>query len=179
VIVSKPIFLTGFMGVGKTKIGSILASRLSRTFIDTDNMIEAREGRPISRIFSEDGETYFRDLEHEYIREICNLTGSVVALGGGAVVESRNLELLCHNGVLVCIQATVDTILSRTDRRNDRPLLSGLDREAKREKICAMLADRAPFYQRAHLTIKSEKDSMPENTVTELICRLEQLFENN
>ena len=52
----KPVFLTGFMGVGKTKIGGILASRLGRKFLDTDNLIEAREGKSISRIFSEDGE---------------------------------------------------------------------------------------------------------------------------
>ena len=174
----KPVFLTGFMGVGKTKIGGILASRLGRKFLDTDNLIEAREGKSISRIFSEDGEVYFRELEYETIKEVCKGNKLVVALGGGAVVESRNLDLVCQVGVLVRIQATVDTILSRIERRDDRPLLSGLDRRAKREKICDLLMDRAPFYERAQLTIKSEKESIPENTVTELIYLLEQWFEN-
>ena len=177
-ISTKPVFLTGFMGAGKTKIGGILASRLCRKFLDTDNLIEVWEGKSISRIFSEDGEVYFRELEYECIKEVCKGKKSVVALGGGAIVESRNLDLVCQKGILVCIQATVDTILSRIERRDDRPLLSGLDRKAKREKICEMLADRAPFYERAQLTVKSEKDSIPENTVTELIYLLEQWFEN-
>ena len=174
----KPVFLTGFMGVGKTKIGSILASRLGRKFLDTDNLVEARKGKSISRIFSEDGEVYFRKLESECIKEVCKGNKLVVALGGGAVVESRNLDLVCQKGVLVCIHATVDTILSRIARRDDRPLLSGLDHKAKREKICDLLMERAPFYARAQVTIKSEKDSIPENTVTELIYLLEQWFEN-
>ena len=175
----RPVFLTGFMGVGKSKIGSILASRLGRNFFDTDDMVENREGKSISRIFSEQGEVYFRQLENACVEEVCRSKNSVVALGGGSIVASKNLELVCQQGVLICIQATVDTILSRIARDDDRPLLSGLNREAKREKICKMLRDRAPLYDRAHLSIRSEQGSSPEKSVTELINLLEHWCEDD
>ncbi len=175
----RPVFLTGFMGVGKTKIGSILALRLGRTFFDTDDMIENKEGKSISRIFSEEGEVYFRHLENACVEEVCRSNNSVVALGGGSIIDSRNLDLICQEGVLVCIQATVDTILSRIARHDDRPLLSGLNGKAKREKICKMLTDRAPLYNRAHLSIRSEQDSSPEKSVTELINLLEHWCEDS
>ncbi len=174
----RPVFLTGFMGVGKTKIGSILALRLGRKFFDTDDMVENREGKSISLIFSEDGEAYFRQVENACIEEVCRSDNSVVALGGGSIVASRNLDLVCQRGVLVCIHATVDTILSRIANHDDRPLLSGLNDKAKREKICKMLTDRAPLYERAHLSVRSEQDFGPEKTVTELIHLLEHCCED-
>ena len=143
----RPVFLTGFMGVGKTKIGSILALRLGRTFFDTDDMIENKEGKSISRIFSEEGEVYFRQLENACVEEVCRSNNSVVALGGGSIIDSRNLDLICQEGVLVCIQATVDTILSRIARHDDRPLLSGLNGKAKREKNLQDVKRSGPFVQ--------------------------------
>ena len=80
-----PVFLTGFMGVGKSKVGLILAQRLGRFFFDTDQMVELRAGKSISEIFADEGEAHFRRLEHQCVRETSDRSDVVVALGGGVI----------------------------------------------------------------------------------------------
>ena len=79
-----PVFLTGFMGVGKSTVGLILAQRLGRFFFDTDQMVELRAGKSISEIFADEGEAHFRRLEHQCVRETSDRSDVVVALGGGS-----------------------------------------------------------------------------------------------
>ena len=164
-----PVFLTGFMATGKSKIGRLLASRMRRIFIDTDQMIEARAGKAIAAIFADEGEESFRALERECVVEAASRE-AVIALGGGAIAQEKNLKAIGDaDGVLICLEADVDTILKRVSRRDTRPLLSGLSREEKREKIGSMLAERAPYYGRAHITVRSTDDRQPDDTVSELM----------
>ena len=172
-----PIFLTGFMGVGKSKVGSFLAWRLGREFLDTDEMVEARAGKAISSIFAEEGEVHFRQLEHECVMDACGRGGAVISLGGGAIVQDRNLQAVRRAGVLVCLEADIDTILERVGRRDDRPLLSGLDEVGKRAKIERLLAERAPYYDRAHIKMLSSQGFTPEQTAEKLIDLLEHWSE--
>ena len=171
------IFLTGFMGVGKSKVGSLLAWKMRRDFLDTDKLIEARDGRAISFIFEEEGEAYFRELEHICVVEACARGDVVVSLGGGAIVCSRNLQAVRSAGILVCLQADVDTILDRVSRRDDRPLLSGLSEVEKRIKIEGMLMERAPYYDQAHIKILSNEGATPEETADRLAELLEHYIE--
>ena len=164
-----PVFLTGFMATGKSKIGRLLASRMRRIFIDTDQMIEARAGKAIAAIFADEGEESFRALERECVVEAASRE-AVIALGGGAIAQEENLKAIGDaDGVLICLEADVDTIQERVSRRDTRPLLSGLSREEKREKISSMLAERAPYYGRAHITVRSTDDRRPDDTVSELM----------
>ena len=164
-----PVFLTGFMATGKSKIGRLLASRMRRIFIDTDQMIEARAGKEIAAIFADEGEESFRALERECVVEAASRE-AVIALGGGAIAQEENLKAIGDaDGVLICLEADVDTILKRVSRRDTRPLLSGLSWEEKREKISSMLAERAPYYGRAHITVRSTDDRRPDDTVSELM----------
>ena len=164
-----PVFLTGFMATGKSKIGRLLASRMRRIFIDTDQMIEARAGKAIAAIFADEGEESFRALERECVVEAASRE-AVIALGGGAIAQEKNLKAIGDaDGVLICLEADVDTILKRVSRRDTRPLLSGLSWEEKREKISSMLAERAPYYGRAHITVRSTDDRRPDDTVSELM----------
>lgn len=172
-----PIFLTGFMGVGKSKIGSLLAWRLRRDFLDTDELIEAREGKAISSIFKDEGEAYFRDVEHACVAEACAREDVVVSLGGGAVVQDRNLQAVRSAGILVCLEADVDTILERVSRRDDRPLLSGLNEAEKRAKIERMLKERAPYYDQAHIKMLSNEGATTEETADRLAELLEHWIE--
>jgi len=172
----RPIFLTGFMGVGKSKIGKLLACNLKREFLDTDQMVEERAGRSISEIFASEGETRFRQIEHECVVEAASRKEAVIALGGGAITQKQNWELIRSSGVLVCIEADVETILKRVDRREDRPLLAGLRHAEKRAKIEQMLVDRAPFYDRAAIRIQSSDELSPDETVGLLIQELEKWF---
>jgi shikimate kinase len=169
-----PVFLTGFMATGKSKIGRLLASRMRRIFIDTDDMIEARAGKAIAAIFADEGEERFRALERECVVEAAS-QAAVIALGGGAIAQEENWKAIGDtDGILICLEADVDTILERVSRRDTRPLLAGLSHEEKREKITAMLAERAPYYRRAHITVRSSEDRRPVDTVTELLDLLQR-----
>ena len=84
-----PVFLAGFMGVGKTQVGRILARELGRCFLDTDRMVEQRAGKTIAEIFADEGEAHFRQLERDCVLETCQRPDAVVALGGGADYSRR------------------------------------------------------------------------------------------
>ena len=174
-----PVFLTGFMGVGKSKIGLVLARRMGRFFFDTDQMVELRAGKAISAIFADEGEESFRRLEHECVLETCVRSDVVVAVGGGTITQTNNIEAVRGSGVLVCLEADIDTIFARVDRRDDRPLLLGLGPEEKRAKIAAMLRERAPFYDQAHFKLFTSETQSPENTVRHLIELLEHWHAQN
>jgi len=131
------------MGTGKTTIGERLAARLGWSFVDTDAVIAKREGRSIEAIFAADGEAYFRAREREVVAEVCRASDTVIATGGGAVLDDDNFRALREAATFVCLNATPEDILARTGG-SDRPLLSG-ERE---ERIRTLLAARAGIYAR-------------------------------
>ena len=164
-----PVFLTGFMATGKTKVGRLLARRMGRWFIDTDDMVEERAGMTVAGIFSQKGESWFRDLEHACLVEVASRDDVVVALGGGAITQERNRDAIRESpGLLVCLEADLDTILERVSRKETRPLLAGLNTEQKRKKIERMLTERAPFYASANMTVQSSGERTPEETAEEV-----------
>ena len=168
-----PVFLTGFMGVGKTRVGRILARELGRCFLDTDRMIEQRAGKTIAEIFADEGEAHFRQLERDCVLETCQRPDSVVALGGGAITRADNVAAVRCAGVLVCLKADVDTIFARVRRRTNRPLLAGLDPQAQRAKIESLLRERAPYYDQAHIELYTTQVQTPEDTAGQLLGLLE------
>ncbi len=168
-----PIFLTGFMGTGKTRIGSLLARCLGRTFVDTDHLIEAQSGKTIPEIFADDGEEHFRHLERDCVAQAAANPDAVVALGGGAITREENWQTIRHAGVLICLEANVETIFERVGRKEDRPLLAGLDEAQKKEKIRRMLRERATYYERAHIRLHTNNDEVAEVAVDRLIELLE------
>src|SRR5688572_15249289 len=105
------IILTGFMGTGKSTVGRRLARRLGWTFVDTDELIEQREGRSIPDIFAQDGEPAFRDLETELARDLANSKNQVIATGGGMVLREENLRALEQAGAVVLLEAGIEEIL--------------------------------------------------------------------
>ena len=173
-----PIFLTGFMGVGKTRVGRILAQQLGRSFLDTDRMIEQRAGKTIAEIFADEGEAHFRQLERDCVLETCQRPDAVVALGGGAVTRADNVEAVRCAGVLVCLKADVDTIFARVSRRTNRPLLAGLDPQAQRAKIESLLRERTPYYDQAHIELYTTQAQTPEDTAGQLLALLESYAKN-
>jgi shikimate kinase len=146
------IFLTGFMGTGKTTVGTKLAERLGLPFFDTDREIERAEGRPISAIFASDGEAYFRILERRVIEAAP--ANAVVATGGGAVVDPVNRNTMRAAGPIICLSADPDTIQERTAVNDDRPLLGQQDRASR---IRALLAQRAPAYAESDVVIDTSE----------------------
>ena len=152
------IILVGFMGTGKTLAGQEIARLLGWEFVDTDAEIEERVGKPVSRIFEEDGEEAFRLLERQTLREVCLGHGRVVSTGGGAMVDPENRELMLNRGYVVCLDASPETIHSRlvSDDTNPvavRPLLAAPD---PLERIKVLKGQRKVYYSAAHQTVHTD-----------------------
>jgi shikimate kinase len=162
------IILTGFMATGKTSVGRGLAARLGYEFADLDALIEAEAGMSVPQIFAAQGEPAFRDLEAHMVERAANRTGCVVATGGGAIVNPRNLEALKRSGLVIALTADPEIILSRIGRDEDRPMLRGGE---KRERIRLLLEARAPAYAQADLTIDTS-----DRTVDEVVGHLVELL---
>jgi len=120
------IIITGFMGTGKTTVGRDVARRLDRPFIDMDAEIEVRALKPVSRIFAEDGEAAFRQMEAALCAELCAQPAAVIATGGGTLIDPTNRERMLSSGTVVCLTGAVDELLQRLREvgNPDRPLLN-------------------------------------------------------
>jgi shikimate kinase len=137
------ITLIGFMGTGKTTVGKGVAEQLGMTFVDMDDVIEAREGRKISDIFETDGEPYFRQLERHLVLELSGKNNQVIATGGGVVLNPDNIRDYTMSGIVVCLTATPEVILERVAKESHRPLLEG---DEKMNKILGILESRKDLY---------------------------------
>jgi shikimate kinase len=152
------------MGTGKSEVGNLLALRLRREFFDTDTLIEQAADQPIARIFAEKGEAYFRELEKQVIRQVCQNQEVVIATGGGAIVNVDNATCLKESGTVICLTASPETIIQRVQGNTDRPLLQG---EEPLTKIRSLLAARAEAYARADITI--DTSALTSSEVVEVI----------
>jgi 3-dehydroquinate synthase len=168
----RSVCLIGFMGTGKTTIGRALASSLNRAFIDTDSLIEKRVGKPISQIFSDDGEALFRKWEAMIVKEVCGMKSSVIALGGGAILNRESAALVKENSAVVILRSTVETIISRTSSNRLRPLLD-VKAEDLEQRIAALLTQRETAYSHAmDIEVDTTRLSVGE-AVSEIIRRLD------
>lgn len=145
------IVLIGFMATGKTIIGKALARELKMDFIDTDSLIEMNEGKSISKIFEEEGETYFRDLEKKVIRKVSRKNNAVISTGGGAVLIKENMERLRQKGIIICLKTRPEIILERVkQQKGTRPLLK---KPEPLKEIKTILKIRGPYYKQADFTM--------------------------
>jgi shikimate kinase len=158
------IILTGFMGVGKTSVGTRLAHELGYTFVDTDELIEADQKITITEIFSTCGEPYFRDVESRIIGQVLEEENQVVSTGGGAVIRDENREAFKKAGLTVCLMARPEVIYDRIKHETHRPLLQVADPPAK---IRELLDARAKFYRQADLVIDTSEKTV-EDVINEI-----------
>ena len=110
------LFLTGFMGAGKTTVGRAVAARLGRPFLDLDAEIEARNGASVGDLFSQRGEEGFRQAEHEALASLDGTPDAVVATGGGSVLRDDNRVLLRRLGTVVYLAVTPEEAMARSGR---------------------------------------------------------------
>jgi len=149
----KNIVLTGFMGTGKTTIGKELSRMLHMRLVDIDAEIEKSQKMKINDIFRIHGEQYFRGIETDMIKQFSRGKNIIISTGGGAVLRDENMEALNENGIVFCLNASTETIMERTARSEDRPLLKV---ENPKEKISEMLSLRRPFYEKAGIMIETD-----------------------
>jgi len=140
---ARHLVLVGPMGAGKTSIGRCLARHFDLAFVDSDHEIEARTGATVPTIFECEGEAGFRAREREVIAALLAEPASVIATGGGAVLDAGNRQRLAAHGFVVHLCADVRTQLERLVRDRSRPLLAGADREATLHRLAA---EREPLY---------------------------------
>ena len=141
------ICLIGYMGCGKTSVGRFVSDRLDMAFMDTDEMIETLEGRSIPQIFKENGESHFRELEHDLLCKLTaedDLKDTVLSTGGGIVMDKGNRPLIKDLGTVFYLRAGADTLYKRVGKGAGRPLL---DTDDMYKKICDMLILRGPVYE--------------------------------
>jgi len=143
------VILVGFMGAGKSVCGRLLARRLGRCFVETDEMIVASEGRSIPEIFREAGEPRFRQLEADTIESLKLKSGEVIATGGGMPCRDGRMELLRELGTVVWLDGDVRELHGRASRIGTRPMLEGRSMAEVEE----LYRSRQPYYRRAHITI--------------------------
>ena len=155
----KNIILTGFMGAGKTSVGTRLAKDLGYTFIDTDTLIEADQHMDITSIFTKLGEPYFRDVEARIIRQVLEGENQVVSTGGGAVIRNENRAAFKKSGFVICLAARPEIIFERIKHETHRPMLQTPDPKVK---IKELLENREKFYRQADLIIDTSEQSVDD-----------------
>ncbi len=159
------LVLIGMMGSGKSTVGRLCAEALGMKFVDTDAVIEEREGAAIPEIFKTKGEEAFRELERSVVKEFAEKTGQVIATGGGTVLDSESATALARTGFIVWLQASPEAILRRTGDASNRPLLASAKYPLK--KISALIVQREEHYKRvASVFISTEMDSRFEITMS-------------
>lgn len=166
---NKNIYLIGFMGVGKSTIGKLLAEQIQGELVEMDETIEAEQKKTINEIFVESGEIHFRDLESDLVERISHKTGVVVSCGGGAVLREENVANMKKSGCIVFLKATPETIYERVKDSTNRPLLNG---NMNVDYIRTLMEKRRAIYEAsADITILTDGKSQME-IVTETIGQL-------
>ena len=162
------ISLCGMMGSGKSAIGKILANKLDYNFIDVDKMIEIDARKTIKKIFEEDGEKYFRDLEEKITINILENKETIISLGGGAIINKKIRNSIKKNSYNIYLSVDVDILTKRLQNSKTRPLL--YKKDLKKELI-NLISIREKFYRKADLVIKNEKNitETTENIIKKII----------
>jgi shikimate kinase len=160
------LYLVGFMGAGKSTVARALAKRLDWKIEDIDERIERRERRDIPAIFRQEGEPYFRSVEREELITLLPQRGTVIATGGGTVVDAGNRELMLRDGAVVWLDAPFATILERVPVDGRRPLA------ADRLEMERLYNQRLMTYRQAHLRVDAGRGSV-EDLVDRIVDWLE------
>ena len=163
------IAVYGFMGVGKTTIGRMLAERLGYEFIDMDAEIEKREGISINEIFRVHGESRFRQLESMLVEELSKRDGLIIACGGGTIADPYNAEILRKSSRMVYLTASIEEIVKRSRNDNVRPLLDVQNPEYEASELYRR---RIPVYIKYAEATVDTMEKTPDEVVERVLEEL-------
>jgi shikimate kinase len=155
----RSLVLVGMPGSGKSAVGRRLAARLDLPFVDADEEIERAAGKPITDIFKEHGEPYFRDGERKVIARLLGGGPQVLATGGGALLSPETRENIRRSGISIWLKAELAVLMRRVLKRNNRPLLEKDPERVMRE----LMEARYPLYAAADITVESR--DLPHDTI--------------
>ncbi len=163
------IYLIGFMGTGKSTIGRQLAQQLDYLFLDSDQVIEEKEGRSIPQIFSDQGDAAFRVMEKAFVESGHPEKGCVVSCGGGLIFQEGLQEVMESKGIIISLFASPETIYERTRANANRPLLQVDDPMAE---IKALLEKRMPVYLQAGIGVLTDG-----RTISEIVSHIVRIYQ--
>jgi len=161
------IVLIGMRGSGKTTVGKILAPKMGREFIEMDELITRKAGLSISEIVEKYGWEKFREIEEEITSEVAGRVNIINASGGGVVTREKNIATLKKKGVMVWLQAGVDTLVRRIGEDSERPPL--VEGRGRREAMELTLKERKPLYQQAADLAINTENKTPEEVAEAII----------
>ncbi len=157
--------LIGLPGAGKTTVGRLVADRLHAGFVDIDNVLIRKEGKPIAMIFAEKGEQAFREMERKEVETALTHEPAVIAPGGGWAVQPGALDAAKPRGYLVYLKARAEVAAGRAEPSGTRPVLMGDDPVARMREL---FTQRDPYYSKADATVQTEAKSA-ENVAAEIV----------
>ena len=155
-IKKKNICIMGLMGSGKSIIGKDLSKCLNLKFYDTDNEIELKMKKSISKIFEEDGESFFRDIELKVCTDLLTLDNCVISLGGGSVINKKIRKMIKINSYSIYLQVKLNNLLERLKSSKKRPLLN--KNLNKKETLENLYNYRRKFYEKADFIVNNNND---------------------
>jgi len=159
------VVLIGLPGSGKTTVGKLVADALKAPFVDIDAIVARKEGRPISMIFAEKGESVFRELERVEMEAALGGVPAIIAPGGGWAAQQGALSSVQQRGLVVYLKARADTAASRAAPQGNRPVLMGEDPSSQMREL---LKEREPFYVLADATVETDRKA-PAKVVEEIV----------
>lgn len=178
------IYLTGFMSAGKSTLGPILANSIGWKFFDLDKEIEKRAGKSIVRMYSEDGEDYFRNLESSLLKELSVFQNTVISLGGGTILQQVNIDLMKSRGVLIYLNVSPEAAQRRLRFKRDRPALlfpEGEEptQEQLLDRIKILYNQRKQYYLQADVIVDTDQLTIGK-TIDKLIriLKLKRIIES-
>ena len=159
---NSPLYLTGLMGCGKSKLGKQLAKIFNVDFVDADQLIVDHAGKSIPEIFDQDGEEHFRKIEKESVITTTHEQAfRIIALGGGAFMNDEARGAIQQKAISIFLRATIDTLSERVGDGKDRPKLTENPNKTPREVLEGLIDDRYPTYGEANITVDiDDQDSL-------------------
>ena len=154
------IILVGYMGSGKTKIGKKLSEKLDIPFIDSDQVIEEKMNKTIVQLFEELGESKFRILESEFIRELSKTSSFILATGGGLPCFSDNILFLNDLGITIYLKTSNEILANRILNDTNRPLIKGKNKEELIEFVTLSLLERECFYEKSRFILNESQHNI-------------------
>lgn len=182
--IPRSVTLCGMMGCGKSAHGRQMARILERPFKDLDQLISERFGKPVSSIFTDEGEAVFREAEREVLAELLQAEMSVIALGGGALQDENQAAVIRQNSILCFIDAPFDSILERVQRNTRRPLLLDQNGKLKPEQeiiniLQTLDQKRRPLYETAHIHFRPHPNARVWSSAKKLIHQIDAFLRNS
>lgn len=159
------VVLIGLPGSGKTTVGKLVADTLKAPFVDIDATVARKEGRPISMIFAEKGESVFREMERVEMEAALGGAAAIIAPGGGWAAQPGALSSVQQRGVVVYLKTRAETAASRAAPQGNRPVLMGEDPASQMREL---LKEREPFYVLADATVETDRKA-PAKVVEEIV----------